>query len=32
MKETKKYIGDIEASERNFWRIGKNEVKDKTRR
>ena len=28
MKETKKYIG---VSERNFWRMGKNEVKDKTR-
>ena len=31
MKETKKYIGDIGVSERNFWRMGKNEVKDKTR-
>ena len=25
------YIGDIGVSERNFWRMGKNEVKDKPR-
>ena len=31
MKETKKYTGDMGVSERNFWRMGKNEVKDKVR-
>ena len=31
MKETKRYIRDIGMSERNFWRIGRNEVKEKVR-